>query len=392
MKVLHILYQSLPNISGSSIRSRDILNNQLKVGITPIVITSPFQESFNNNLSVEEINGVKFYRAFSNTNEMVSERNSSFFLQIKKLLRIVKFSYQVYRIAKVERVDVIHAHAMFFCAISGKIASFLLKKPLLYEVRSLWEERYKKNNFFNFIIFSFITYLETFSMFLSDHIIAINQNLKTELQKRFLLKNKKITVVENAVDLDRVVDSQIKRNELVFGYIGTISPIEGLDLLIKVFNNLNIPNKFLIFGDGIELDNLKNLSLENNNIIFMNKVSNSEIFKAYSQIDVIVNPRKSSYLTNSVTPLKTLEAMAYKKIVLASDVGGMKELIQDGENGILFKSDSVDELEKVLTKILERDDLKVIKDNAYEHILNNRNWFENAKLYQTLYQSLNDGK
>ena len=43
MKVLHILYQSLPNISGSSIRSRDILNNQLKIGVKPIVVTSPFQ-------------------------------------------------------------------------------------------------------------------------------------------------------------------------------------------------------------------------------------------------------------------------------------------------------------------------------------------------------------
>ena len=55
MKVLHILYQSLPNISGSSIRSRDILNNQLKIGIKPIVITSPFQNPSRNGVDAPAI-------------------------------------------------------------------------------------------------------------------------------------------------------------------------------------------------------------------------------------------------------------------------------------------------------------------------------------------------
>ncbi len=392
MKVLHILYQSLPNISGSSIRSRDILNNQLKIGIEPIVITSPFQNPKRNGDSVEKINGVKYYRTFSNNNELVNENKSSFFLQLKKFFRIIKFTQKVLKIAKKEQVDVIHAHAMFFCAISGKIASLFLKKPLIYEVRSLWEERYKKNNFINYLIFSFITYLETFSMFLSDHIIAINQNLKAELQKRVLLENKKITVVKNAVDLDRVVGSEVKRNELVFGYIGTLSPIEGLDLLIKVFKKLAIQNKLLIFGTGIELENLKILSSDNNNIKFLGKVSNSDILNAYNQIDVIVNPRKSSYLTNSVTPLKTLEAMAYKKLVIASDVGGMKELIKNGENGILFKAGSVDELEKVFAEVLQRDDLKIIVENAYKYVVNYRNWFDNVKIYNRIYTELHHDK
>ena len=392
MKVLHILYQSLPNISGSSIRSRDILNNQLKIGIQQIVITSPFQNPNRNGDSVEVIDRIKYYRTFSNTNEMVSENNSSFFIQIKKFFRIINFSKQIYRVAKNEKVDIIHAHAMFFCAISGKIATFFLKKPLLYEVRSLWEERYKKNNFFNYIVFSFISFLETFSMFLADHIVTINNNLRLELKKRFLLKNRKITVVENAVDLERVRGLEVSRNEFVFGYIGTLSPIEGLDLLIKAFKKLDISNKLLIFGDGIELENLKKLSIGNNNIEFRGKVSNSDIFNAYNQIDVVVNPRKSSYLTNSVTPLKTLEAMAYKKLVLASDVGGMKELIKDGVNGILFKADSVDELENGINEVLKRDNLKNITENAYKYIIKDRNWCHNAKLYKKLYSDLKNGK
>jgi len=391
MKVLHILYQSLPNISGSSIRSRDILNNQLKLGVKPIVITSPFQNPKRNG-SVEEIDGIKYYRTFSNNNELVNENTSSIFLQIKKFFRIISFTLKVYEVAKKEQVDIIHAHAMFFCAIAGKITSISLNKPLIYEVRSLWEERFKKNNLFNYLIWSFITFLETFCMFLADHIIAINQNLKIELQNRFVLKKRKITVVQNAVDLDQVIDSKFNRSELVFGYIGTLSPIEGLDLLISVFKKLEIPNKLLIFGGGIDQEKLRKLSKGYNNIIFKGKVSNSEIFNAYDQIDVVVNPRKSRYLTNSVTPLKTIEAMAYKKLVVASDVGGMKELIKDDKTGILFKAGDLSELEKALLKVLERDDFNYIIDNAYNYIIKQRNWYHNAKLYKKLYFDLKNGK
>ena len=184
MKVLHILYQSLPNISGSSIRSRDILKNQLKIGLKPIVITSPFQNPEINGKTSEEIDGVKYYRTFSNNNELVNENKSSFFLQIKKFFRVISFSVEVYSIAKKEKVDVIYVHAVFFCAIAGKISSVFLNKPLVYEVRSLWEERFKKNNIFNYLIFSLVTFFETLSMFFADHLIAINHNLKIELQKR----------------------------------------------------------------------------------------------------------------------------------------------------------------------------------------------------------------
>ena len=392
MKVLHILYQSLPNISGSSIRSRDILNNQLKIGDKPIVITSPFQNPKTSGKSYEEIDGIKYYRTFSNSNELVNENKSSISLQLKKLSRLIRFTIQVYKVSKKEQVDVIHAHAMFFCAIAGKITSIFLRKPLIYEVRSLWEERFKRTNFLNYLIFSLVTFLETFCMYLADQIVTINQNLKVELQKRLILKKRKITVVENAVDLDLVFNSKVRRNELVFGYIGTLSPIEGLDLLITTFKNLDISNQLLIFGDGIELEKLKKLSIGCNNIRFLGKLSSSEIYKAYNQIDIVVNPRKSTYLTNSVTPLKTIEAMAYKKLVIASDVGGMKELIKDDKTGILFKSEDLSKLEKVILDVLEKDDLNYIINNAYNYINNQRNWFNNAKLYKKLYSDLKNGK
>ena len=388
MKVLHVLYQSLPNSAGSSIRSRDIINNQLKIGVIPIAITSPFQQPFEKGKSKEIEGGVSYYRTFSNENEVVSEKKTGFLTQLRKLFRIINFSLQVYKVVKKENIDVIHAHAMFFCAFSAQFAGFLLNKPTVYEIRSLWEERYKKNGFINHLIFSFVTVLETFSMLFANHIVVINDNLKSQLQKRLFLMRKKMTVVENAIDLDRVKISKLNKNNFVFGYIGTLSPIEGLDLLIKAFNNLKIKNKLLIFGDGIELEKLKKLANGNNNIEFKGKVSSDEISKAYDQVDVIINPRIKSYLTDTVTPLKPLEAMAYKKLVLVSDVGGMKELVKNQFNGIVFNSDSYKEIKNVIIDVVNRNDLDKIIENGYMYIKKERSWSVNAKKYYLIYENL----
>jgi glycogen synthase len=388
MKILHVLYQSLPNSAGSSIRSRDIINNQIKIGLKPIIISSPFQNPFKKGEIKELIDGVTYYRSFSNENEVVSEQKTAFFVQILKFFRIINFSLDVYKVAKREKVDVIHAHAMFFCAFSAQFAGYLLNKPVVYEIRSLWEERYKKNGFINYMIFSFVTVLETFSMLFANHIVLINDNLKSQLQKRLFLMRKKMTVVENAIDLDRVKISKLNKNNFVFGYIGTLSPIEGLDLLIKAFNNLKIKNKLLIFGDGIELEKLKKLANGNNNIEFKGKVSSDEISKAYDQVDIIINPRIKSYLTDTVTPLKPLEAMAYKKLVLVSDVGGMKELVKNEFNGIVFNSDSYKEIKNVIIDVINRNDLDKIIENGYKFIKEERCWKVNAKKYYLIYEDL----
>ena len=392
MKILHILYQSLPNISGSSIRSRDLINSQIKLGIIPIVITSPFQPPLYTNSKIEEIEGVKYYRTSSNSKNLdIGEKKTSFWVQLKKIMHLFKFAVNVYRIAKDENVDVIHAHAMFFCAFAAKYSSWKLNKPFVYEVRSLWEERYKNTSFFNKVVFSCITFIETISMSLSDSLVVINDNLQKTLSRRFFLKKKNIVVVRNAVNISRIRQIKNNRESLVFGYIGTLSPIEGLDLLINAFNDLyskSFSNKLIIYGDGIECDNLKNLSKNNPLIEFKGKFNQSQIAIVYSTIDVIINPRISNYLTNSVTPLKPLEAMAYKKLVLVSDVGGMKELVEHEKTGYIFKSDSVKSIEKIVREIVSTNNHSHIVESAYKHIIANRTWRENAKIYCDLYNQV----
>ena len=392
MKILHILYQSIPNTAGSSIRSRDILESQLRAGITPIVITSPFQPPIKDGCVREKIQGVVYYRTFSNNrNEIVFEGNTSLVIQLKKIIQVVRFTRTVYGIAKKEKVQLVHAHAMFFCAIAALISSFRLKIPMVYEVRSLWEERYKRKNIFKHVIFSIITYLETFSMYCSDRIIVINNALKDNISKRYILKNKTISIVPNAVDISNIKIIEKKNKDLVFAYIGTLSPIEGLDLLIKVFNQLHadgLTNKLIFYGDGIERKNLELLALNNPLIQFKGSFLPSQVSQVYSNVDIVVNPRISNLLTNSVTPLKPLEAMAYRKLVIASDVGGMHELIKNEKTGFLFKAESESALKKIIIDVLRNKKINVVIDNAYNEILENRNWQLNSLKYTKIYNDL----
>jgi glycosyltransferase involved in cell wall biosynthesis len=288
-------------------------------------------------------------------------------------------------------VQLVHAHAMFFCAIAALITSFRLKIPMAYEVRSLWEERYKRKNIFKHVIFSIITYLETFSMYCSDRIIVINNALKDNISKRYLLKNKIISIVPNGVDVSNIKIIEKKNKDLVFGYIGTLSPIEGLDLLIKVFNQLHadgLTNKLIFYGDGIERKNLELLSLDNPLIQFKGSFLPSQVSQVYSNVNIVVNPRISNLLTNSVTPLKPLEAMAYRKLVIASDVGGMHELINNEKTGFLFKAECESALKKIIIDVLKNKKINVVIDNAYNEILENRNWQLNSLKYTKIYNDL----
>ena len=396
MKILHILYASYPNISGSSARSRDIILSQLKIGIQPIIITSPFQNACTKGKELEIINNVKYYRTFSGfDDELSSEIKSNILLQIRKGFRLFRFSYDVYKVAKKENVVLLHAHSMFFCAIAAKVSSLLLRVPCVYEVRSLWEERYKNMGLFSRLRFSIFTIVETISMVLSNELIVICQNLKKHLLSRYFLSRKRIHVVPNAIDITRISTSSTIKDksphEINFAYIGSLSQIEGIDLLINAFHKLKangFRNKLIIIGNGPEQDNLKKLSEGNELIENRDAVLLDEIDSVYASIDVVINPRRKSLLSDTVTPLKPLEAIMFRKLIMASNIGGMRELLEHNKTAILFKPDSINAIFEAIIHTINRDDIILIIDNAVRHLSRHRSWNINAENYLRIYTAL----
>lgn len=393
MKILHIAYQSLPNVSGSSIRTRDIVMSQKQIGLDPIVITSPFQNGLTDS-NCDLINDIKHYRTYNNKpEELVSEVKSSVYKRIKKSLSFVNFFKQVKLTYLKEKPDVVHAHATFYCAFAALYLKYRYSVCVVYEIRSLWEERELKTakSYIDKIQPKLIRKIETIAMKRADVVVAINNNLKENLFKRGV---KSIKVVPNAVNLSLLKEkSKSSNRSICFGYIGSVSPIEGLNLVAKVWHNLEkegFNNEFHIFGEGSFTNELKETAkyLKLTNFIFHGVLDSSEIFEAFNKIDVIVNPRLKSKISDTVTPLKPLEAMAYKKLVIVSDVGGMKELVTHQKTGLLFEHDSVDSLEKVIKQVIKDGVNQEIVNNAFNYVNEEKSWLANAQIYKSIYLSL----
>jgi glycosyltransferase involved in cell wall biosynthesis len=94
-------------------------------------------------------------------------------------------------------------------------------------------------------------------------------------------------------------------------------------------------------------------------------------------------------LTDLVTPLKPLEAMAQGRLVVASDVGGHLELIKDGETGILFRAGDQDALVLKVLELLSRPDLwPGLRAAARNFVETQRNWPVSVGRYKKVYESL----
>lgn len=106
-------------------------------------------------------------------------------------------------------------------------------------------------------------------------------------------------------------------------------------------------------------------------------------------MDALVYPRTPIRLTERVTPLKPLEAMAYSRLVIASDVGGHREFIEDGLSGLLFKASDVSALANTITRLLGDNELRnVLRLQAEVHVENNHSWAKNIEKYLNIYTQL----
>ena len=124
-------------------------------------------------------------------------------------------------------------------------------------------------------------------------------------------------------------------------------------------------------------------------IRFVGRVPHGEVERYYALTDVMAYPRKKSRLTDLVTPLKPLEAMAQGKIVAASDVGGHRELIRDAVTGKLFAPDDPAACAQALSALLsDRADWPKMRNAGRDHVESQHDWATNVQRYQVVYQGL----
>jgi glycosyltransferase involved in cell wall biosynthesis len=124
-------------------------------------------------------------------------------------------------------------------------------------------------------------------------------------------------------------------------------------------------------------------------VVFTGRVPHSEVQRYYDLIDVLCYPRHSMRLTELVTPLKPLEAMAQGRLLVASDVGGHRELIRHEETGWLFSADSADSLAAAVVDLLaRREQWHKLRAAGRNFVERERNWARSVANYQRKYEAL----
>lgn len=398
IKVLHILDHSLPLHSGYTFRTRSILAIQNQMGIKTAMVTSCKHAKISSYTdAIEHVDNLTFYRTYPTyLSKMPIVNQLDVVLTLKRRLDSV---------IACEHPDILHAHSPCLNGLAALEAGKKHGIPVVYEMRASWEDAAVSHGTCaeNDLRYKISRTLETYVLKHSDHITTICEGLKSDIQMRGI-SSEKITVIPNAVDIDQFQPITEKDNMLltelglggkkIFGFIGSFYEYEGLELLIKVMPALLndcFDLHLLLVGGGQTENKLKALVGQlglTSYVTFTGRVNHKEVMRYYSIIDLLVYPRLSMRLTDLVTPLKPLEAMAMGRPCLASDVGGHKELIIDQKDGLLFKAGDLDSLTSQLRLAYKMCDFSSIIQNGLNKVNTERNWHVSAAPYKSIYTSL----
>ena len=398
MRVLHILDHSIPLHSGYTFRTRAIIEQQRAMGWETFHITGAKQGA--TDAPVEEVDGLVFYRtpALSGLQARLPV--------INQLAVIYRLEQTLRQVVDVVKPDILHAHSPALNGVAALRVGKQYKLPVVYEVRAFWEDAAVDHGTSKEwgLRYRLTRRMETGVLKRANAITTSCEGLRGDIVGRGVPKTK-VTVIPNAVDAVRFsmngqADPELQMRlgtagKTVLGFIGSFYAYEGLNLLLDAMPEVlkEIPNvRVLLVGGGPQEHRLRErvqkLDL-GEVVIFTGRVPHDTVQNYYKLVDVFVYPRLPMRLTDLVTPLKPLEAMAQGRLVLASDVGGHRELIQPGVNGELFRAgDAADLATAILGLLRNRDHWPSLHEGGRQFVESERTWPCSVARYESVYKSV----
>ena len=395
MRILHVLDHSVPIYSGYSFRTLSILREQRELGWETIQLTGPKHTA--PGPPSELVDGFQFYRTTLSRLRMPV---------LNEVNLIRRLGQRISEVARRTQPDIVHAHSPSLNGVAALIAGRRSRTPLVYEVRALWEDgavshgtareggwRYRATRA-----------LETFVIRHCDAITTICEGLRREIVSRGV-RDDKVTVIPNAVDVRRFVGAEDRAVEdrrppqlgggPTIGFIGSFYRYEGLGVLLHAVPHILAirPDvRVVLVGGGAEEEPLKRLAQElgiDAQVAFTGWVDHATIDRYYDMLDILVYPRERNRVTEIVTPLKPLEAMAVGRLVIASDVGGHRELVRHGVTGLLFRAGDHESLAATLLQALEQPDYaRAMCASARLFVQTERTWAASVARYAPVYEGL----
>lgn len=403
MKILHVLDHSLPLQSGYVYRTLGILRTQRSFGWETVQLTTP--RNHDATAPSESVGEWTFLRTPK------PKAPGAGLPLLREIWEMAATAGRLRRAVDAERPDIIHAHSPLLNALPTIRVGRERGIPVVYEVRALWEDAAVDlgHSSEGGLRYGLTRRLDTIALRRADGVVAICQGLRDEIAARGI-DPAKLAVVPNAVEdipplaTDRAVGQAIRdrlglADRFVVGFIGSFYRYEGLAFLLSALPALlaAVPRAHvLLVGGGPEDAKLRAMAEApevKSRVTFAGRVPHGEVPGYYQAIDLLACPRLRMRLTDLVTPLKPLEAMAQGVPVIASDVGGHRELVQHDRTGLLFRAGDAASLVAEIARAAGSDDLRRrLVRSAHDHVSRERSWAACAAPYRALYDRLLAGR
>jgi len=399
MRILHVLDHSIPLHSGYTFRTLALLREQRRLGWETFHLTSP---KHTGTTALEEtVDGAwHFYRT------PPTEGAASRLPGLEPVAQMRQVEKRLEAVVDAVRPDVLHAHSPVLNAIPALRVGRRRGIPVVYEVRAFWEDAAVDHGSTTegSLRYRLTRRLETHALRQASHVFTICEGLRSDIAARGVPPGR-ITVIPNAVDIEKFEpggkpDEALKARlgltgMTVLGFIGSFYAYEGLDLLLQAFPAMlqKRPElRLLLVGGGPQDTALKAQAQAlgvADKVVFTGRVPHAEVPRYYDLVDVLAYPRHSMRLTELVTPLKPLEAMAQGRLLVASDVGGHRELIRHGETGWLFKAGSAPALAEAIAQLLERrEQWPALRRAGRAFVERERHWAGSVARYAPVFERL----
>ena len=399
LRILHVLDHSIPLHSGYTFRTRAILRQQKVLGWQTFQLTGPKQGL--SDAPKEQIDGLDFYRTPAAGGFKASVP------ALRQLAVIDAIETRLLEVAREVRPDILHAHSPALNAIAALRVGRRLGIPVVYEIRAFWEDAAVDHGSSSDggLRYRATRAMETYALRRVDAATTICEGLRADIAARGIAPGK-VTVIPNAVNIadfsvggvrDEALAAQLGLDgKVVLGFIGSFYAYEGLHILLDALPAIiaRRPDiRLLLVGGGAQEAALRAQAEAlgvAGHVIFTGRVPHEQVQRYYDLTDVLVYPRVKMRLTDLVTPLKPLEAMAQGRLLVASDVGGHRELIEDGETGVLFAAGDPRALtDQVLALLAAPQRWEALRAGGRRFVEHERNWAASVARYRAVYKSVN---
>ncbi len=342
-----------------------------------------FSEDKSNKITLVALNGTRFFNIINS--KYKDSQNIKVVGLLKSKNKLFNNIISLRKLLKENEFNVIHIHSIVSNLIF-QLANIGLNNHSIVTVHS--RSDFDRKNFFKGIL---MNKLEVYLLNRNTQVVCVSNSIREYLKNKHVRNN--ITVIHNGIaglefdfnlsNRENLKGISFDKNDLLIAFVGRLTEVKGIYNLIEILKKIDKKNKnvkFIVIGEGV-------LKEEFNNAIYKYNLENVELLGFKQNIieylpscDFLIMPSNMEGI-----PITILEAMSCSVPCIASNVGGIPEIIND-KNGILYSNSDLDYIvDKIDFFERNRDLIKPLKINAYDDFEKKWNINNFIKLYKSIY-------